>query len=153
MSYEDRTLKVSAIRNGTVIDHIPADHVFKVVSLLNLEKINNQITIGHNLESKRMGSKGIIKISNKYFEQDEMDRIALIAPNVVLNTIKDFQVAEKKKVNLPKTIIDIVKCNNPKCITNNEPMPTRFEVIDKDRITLSCHYCDIKIDKENIILK
>lgn len=153
MIIKRKELMVAALCNGTAIDHIPSDQVFKVVSLLNLEELKNPITIGNNLESKKMNSKGIIKISDKFFEKNEIDRIALIAPNVVLNIIEDYQVVEKKKVSLPQTIIGIVKCNNPKCITNNEPMLTRFEVIDKQRVTLSCYYCDIKINKENIILK
>ena len=151
---ERRTeLQVAALCNGTAIDHIPSNVVFKVVSLLELEKLNNPITIGNNLESKKMKSKGIIKISDKFFEEDVINKIALIAPHVVLNIIKDYAVVEKKQVILPQTITGIVKCNNPKCITNNEPMRTRFNVIDKDNIELRCHYCDVKIKKDEIILK
>jgi aspartate carbamoyltransferase regulatory subunit len=139
--------------NGTAIDHIPPSVVFKVVSLLELEKLENPITIGNNLESKKMESKGIIKIAEKYFEEDVINKIALIAPNVVLNIIRDYEVVEKKRVVLPKTIKGIVKCNNPKCITNNEPMTTRFKVTDCNNIELHCHYCNIKIKKEDIILK
>lgn len=146
-------LQVAALCNGTAIDHIPSSVVFKVVSLLGLEKLNNPITIGNNLESKKMNTKGIIKIADKFFEEDVINKIALIAPNVVLNIIKDYEVIEKKRVILPQTIKGIVKCNNPKCITNNEPMATHFEVIDHDKIELRCHYCDIKIKKEEIILK
>ena len=153
MSEKRKELQVAALCNGTAIDHIPSDQVFKVVSLLNLESLNNPITIGNNLESKKMGTKGIIKISGKFFEKEEIDRIALVAPNVVLNVIEDYQVIEKKKVSIPQTIIGIVKCNNPKCITNNEPMKTQFEVIDEKNVVLKCHYCNIKIEQEEIILK
>lgn len=153
MAEKIKELLVAALCNGTAIDHIPSDQVFKVVSLLNLQGLKNPITIGNNLDSKKMGTKGIIKISDKFFEKDEIDRISLIAPNVVLNTIKDYQVIEKKRISLPKVITDIVRCNNPKCITNNEPMSTRFEVLDGDQVLLRCHYCDIKIQKEDIILK
>jgi len=153
MPIKRKELQVAALCNGTAIDHIPSDHLFKVVSLLDLENLTHPITIGNNLESKKMGSKGIIKIADKFFEKDEIDRIALIAPNVVLNIIKDYQVVEKKRVNIPHLITGIVKCNNPKCITNNEPMKTRFEVIDEEKVVLKCHYCDIKIQKEEIILK
>ncbi len=153
MSEKRKELLVAALCNGTAIDHIPSDQVFKVVSLLNLEGLRNPITIGNNLESKKMGTKGIIKISDKFFEKEEIDRIALIAPNVILNTIKDYRVIEKKKVSLPQTISGTVKCNNPKCITNNEPMLTRFDVLDSNRVILHCHYCDIKIQKEEIILR
>lgn len=148
-----KELQVAALCNGTAIDHIPSDQLFKVVNLLNLDSLKNPITIGNNLESKKMGNKGIIKITNKFFEKEEIDRIALIAPNVILNIIKNYQVVEKKKVSLPKTIIGIVKCNNPKCITNNEPMKTRFDVLDNNSAILQCYYCTIKIQPDEIILK
>lgn len=153
MKEQRKELQVAALCNGTAIDHIPSNVVFKVVSLLGLEKLKNPITIGNNLESKKMKNKGIIKISEKFFEEDVINKIALIAPNVVLNIIKDYSVVEKKQVVLPQTIDGIVKCNNPKCITNNEPMTTHFDVIDSENIVLQCHYCTIKIQKEDIILK
>lgn len=153
MPSKRKELQVAALCNGTAIDHIPSDQVFKVVSLLNLEQIKNAITIGNNLESKKMGLKGIIKITDKFFAEDEINRIALIAPNAILNIIKDYSVVEKKCLTLPHTIVGIVKCTNPKCITNNEPMLTRFEVLDKKEITLKCNYCDIKILKDEIELK
>jgi len=148
-----KELQVAALENGTAIDHIPTAAVFKVVSLLQLQKLSNRITIGNNLKSAKMGSKGIIKVSNKFFKEDEINRIALVAPNVNLNIIRDYEVIEKKKVTLPDEIIEIVKCNNPKCITNNEPMKTRFEVVDKENVVLQCHYCELKIKKEEIVLK
>ena len=147
-----KELQVAALENGTAIDHIPTDAVFKVVALLQLQKLENRITIGNNLRSNKMGKKGIIKVSDKYFREDELNRIALVAPNVNLNIIKDFEVVEKKKVILPDEIVEIVKCNNPKCITNNEPMKTRFHVIDKEKVELQCHYCEMKIRKEEVVL-
>ena len=145
-------MQVAALENGTAIDHIPSDAVFKVVTLLQLQKLNNRITIGNNLKSGKMGSKGIIKVSDKFFQEDEINRIALVAPNVNLNIIRNYEVVEKKKVVLPDEIIEIVRCNNPKCITNNEPMKTRFHVIDKELVELQCHYCELKIRKEEIEL-
>ncbi|RNC63559.1 aspartate carbamoyltransferase regulatory subunit [Proteiniphilum sp. X52] len=147
-----KELQVAALENGTAIDHIPSDAVFKVVSLLQLQKLNNRITIGNNLKSNKMGSKGIIKVSDKFFREDELNRIALVAPNVNLNIIRNFEVIEKKKVVLPDEIVEIVKCNNPKCITNNEPMKTRFHVTDKEKVELQCHYCEVKIKKEEVVL-
>jgi aspartate carbamoyltransferase regulatory subunit len=147
-----KELQVAALENGTAIDHIPSDAVFKVVTLLQLQKLNNRITIGNNLKSSKMGSKGIIKVSDKFFREDEINRIALVAPNVNLNIISNFEVVEKKKVVLPDEIIEIVRCNNPKCITNNERMKTRFHVIDKELVELQCHYCELKIRKEEIEL-
>jgi aspartate carbamoyltransferase regulatory subunit len=148
-----KELQVAALKNGTAIDHIPTEELFKVVTLLQLQKLGNRITIGNNLKSNKMGVKGIIKVSDKFFREDEINRIALIAPNVNLNIIRDYEVIEKKKVTLPDEIIEIVRCNNPKCITNNEPMKTRLEVVDKERVVLQCHYCELKITKEEIELK
>ena len=135
-------LKVSAIKEGTVIDHIPALNLFKVISILGLDKIENQITFGTNLESERLGSKAIIKVTDKFFEDDEINKIALIAPHAKLNIIRDYEVVEKKVVEIPKEITGIVKCFNPKCITNNETITTRFKVVDNSPIALRCRYCE-----------
>ena len=148
-----RELQVAALENGTAIDHIPPSQLFKVAKLLGLENMDNTITIGNNFQRKKMGCKGVIKISNKFFEEDEINRIALIAPKVILNIIRDYEVVEKKTVTLPDELVGLVKCNNPKCITNNEPMPSRFEVIDKEKGTIKCRYCERKINKEDIIIK
>ena len=148
-----KELQVAALENGTAIDHIPSCQLFKVASLLGLDKMDNTITIGNNLHSNKMGSKGMIKIADKFFKEDEINRIALVAPNVMLNIIRDYEVVEKKTVVLPDELIGLVKCNNPKCITNNEPMATRFHVIDKEKGTIKCHYCDRKINKEDIVIK
>jgi aspartate carbamoyltransferase regulatory subunit len=135
-------LKVSAIKEGTVIDHIPAQYLFKVISILGLDKIENQITFGTNLESEKLGSKAIIKVSDKFFENDEINKIALIAPHAKLNIIRDYEVVDKKVVVIPKEIVGIVKCFNPKCITNNEKITTRFQVVDTSPIALRCRYCE-----------
>jgi len=134
-------LKVTAIENGTVIDHIPANALFKVVKILNLEKEHNQLTFGTNLDSKKLGKKAIIKISDRFFEDSEINKIALLAPNANLNIIKGYQVTEKRSVELPEVIKGICKCMNPKCITNAEPMFTKFTVVSKEPPALKCAYC------------
>ena len=145
-----KELQVAALRNGTVIDHIPSEHLFKVVSLLGLNFTKHQITIGNNFESKKMGTKGFIKIADKFFEGNEINKITLIAPQARLNIIKDYEIIEKQNLSLPERIRKVVKCNNPKCITNNEPMETIFDVIDKENTVLKCHYCEHKIQKNDI---
>ncbi len=145
-------LQVKAIKNGTVIDHIPPELLFKVVSLLQLDGASNRITIGNNLTSKKMNKKGIIKISDRYYEDEEISRIALIAPLAKINVIKEFEVVEKKELSPPERFTGIVKCPNPKCITNNEPMNTRFEVICKNPILLKCNYCEREIQQNDIQL-
>ncbi len=147
---DKKELKVSAIKEGTVIDHIPAKDLFKVVKILKLEDCKEQITFGTNLESKKLGRKGIIKISNKFFKQQEINKIALIAPQANLNIIKDYRVVEKMKVQLPDTIEGIVKCYNPKCITNHEDITTKFSVISRNPLQLKCHYCEKITDEQHI---
>ena len=148
-----KELQVAALENGTSIDHIPPEHLFKVAHLIGLSKMQNRITFGNNLESKKMGRKGMIKIADKFFEEDEINRIALVAPHVILNIIRDYEVVEKKNITLPDELIGIVKCNNPKCITNNEPMTTFFYVTDKEKGIIKCRYCERKINKEDIVIK
>lgn len=150
MNQKKKELQVAALENGTAIDHIPAEQLFQVVRLLGIENLDTRVTIGYNLDSKKMGKKGIIKISDKFFEEEEINRISLVAPNVNLNIIRDFEVVEKKRVTLPDELTGLVKCNNPKCITNNEPMKTHFVVIDMQKVTLKCHYCEKKIEKKDI---
>lgn len=148
-----KELAVAALENGTVIDHIPSDSLFKVVDLLGIQSIKNNVTIGYNLDSKKYGKKGIIKVANITFPETVLNRIAIIAPNAVINIIKDYEVVEKRKVELPDNIYGIVKCSNPKCITNNEPMRTHFHVIDRENMILKCHYCERTEDKDKITLK
>lgn len=153
MSEIKKELAVAALKNGTVIDHIPAQSLFKVVSLLGIENLKSSVTIGYNLDSKKLGKKGILKVADVFFEEDILNRLALLAPNVNVNIINNYKVVKKYKVTLPDDIVGIVRCNNPKCITNNEPMPTRFHVEDKDNVQLRCHYCERIIKKDEIELK
>jgi aspartate carbamoyltransferase regulatory subunit len=139
---KDKQLIVNAIKNGTVIDHIPAKHLFKVISILNLESIDSLITFGTNLESKKLGSKAIVKIADKYFLDEEINKIALVAPQAKLNIIRDYEVIEKRVVEVPDSITGIVKCVNPKCITNNEEVITKFSVVSKSDVALKCYYCE-----------
>ena len=143
---------VAAIENGTVIDHIPADKTFQVVNLLGLQDIKSPVTIGFNYTSNKVGKKGIIKVTDKFFTNDEISRLSVVAPKVVLNIIRDYDVVEKKTVDTPDELRGIVKCNNPKCITNNEPMETVFHVVDKEQGTLKCHYCDKEQDINKVEL-
>ena len=145
-----KELKVSAIENGTVIDHIPSKNVFQVVRILNLGGAEDLLLFGINLDSRKMGKKGIVKVSNIFFEPDEINKIALVAPNATLIVIRKFQVTEKKKVEVPDSVEKIVKCFNPNCITNHEQITTRFTVIDKQDLKLKCHYCEKITARDNI---
>lgn len=150
MEMHDKKLQVSAIKDGTVIDHIPANHLFKVINILNLDKVETQMTFGSNFESKRLGLKAIIKLSDVFFEDDDINKIALVAPEAKLNIIKDYKVVEKKVVVVPDSIKGIAKCMNPKCITNHEGIKTRFTVISKKDVAIKCHYCEKITDAEHI---
>ena len=131
------------MENGTVLDHIPAENVYKALDLLDLKDIESQITIGINLISKIHGRKGIIKIADKFFEDEEWNKLALIAPNATVNVIRDFKVVEKKMLKTPEEVIGIAKCKNPKCVTNHQPIKTKFATVQNgDKISLKCHYCE-----------
>lgn len=149
---EKKELEVSAIENGTVIDHIPAGVTFKVVQVLDLYDYQGAITIGNNLDSKTLGKKGIIKVSDKFFADEVINRLAVIAPNVTLNIIRDYKIVEKKYVHFPKQIVGVVKCSNPKCITNHEPVPTKMEVFDPETQSLRCVYCERVMQHADITL-
>ncbi len=149
---KDKTLSVSAIQEGTVIDHIPADQLFDVISILRLDKLKTQMTFGTNMPSKKLGRKAIIKIEGKFFEVDEINRIALVAPQAKLNIIHDYEVTEKWVVEVPDKITGIVKCVNPKCVTNNEAVTTKFVVINKDKVALKCEYCEKVTDRQHMVV-
>lgn len=149
---DKKELMVSALENGTVIDHIPADKVFDVVNMLNIQEMKTPVTIGANLESRKIGRKGIIKIADRYFTDEEVSKLSVIVPNIVLTTIHDYEVTDKRHITMPDEICNIVRCPNPKCITNHEPMHTVFSVIDKESGTLRCRYCNKEIKKEDVKL-
>lgn len=149
---KNKEMQVAAIENGTVIDHIPAEKTYQVAQLLNLKEMSTPVTIGYNLPSKKIGKKGIIKVADKFFTDEEINRLSVVAPKIVLSVIRDYEVVEKKTVETPDELRGIVKCNNPKCITNNEPMATMFNVVDKEKGTLKCHYCDKEQDINEVKL-
>jgi len=145
-----KELKVSAIKEGTVIDHIPSENLFKVISILGLDETSHQVTFGSNLESKRLGKKAIIKVAGIFFKDEEINKIALVAPEAKLNVIEDYQVVEKKLVTVPDHIYSIAKCMNPKCITNHEEMETSFDVEAKKPVELKCVYCEKITDSKHL---
>lgn len=146
----EKQLNVSAIKDGTVIDHIPTKALFKVIQILKLDEFKNMVTFGNNLDSKAMGSKAIVKIANRFFEDEEVNKIALVAPNAKLNIIRNYEVVEKRVVQIPEQVNGIVRCFNPKCITNAEKVVTKFQIINEKPIEMKCFYCE-KITNENEI--
>ncbi|MCM1349211.1 MAG: aspartate carbamoyltransferase regulatory subunit [Firmicutes bacterium] len=152
MTQNKKELAVAALKNGTVIDRVPCQALFKAVKILGIETMTNNVTIGNNLSSHKLGTKGIIKVADVEFPEQVLNRIAIIAPHAKINIIRDYEVAEKRLVTLPDEIVGIVKCGNPKCISNNEPMRSRFTVVDRDDVTLRCNYCNHSVKAADAII-
>jgi aspartate carbamoyltransferase regulatory subunit len=137
-------LKVKKIMNGTVIDHIPSGRALDILKIIRITgKEGNVVLIAMNVESRKLGKKDIIKIENRYLFKDELNLIALVAPNATINIVKNYDVIEKIKVELPEKFEGILKCHNPSCITNyeRESLSPKFLVEDKVKLTLRCFYC------------
>lgn len=148
-----RTYKVYAIKDGTVIDHIPKGKSLKVIDILGL-KDGGILTIGMNFDSAKLGQKDVLKIENKFLTPAEVNKISLVAPTATVNIIKEHQNVEKRKMEIPDVIDNnIIRCNNPKCITNSEPVSTKFYVTSKDPLVAKCHYCEREVHGEEIEIK
>ncbi|MBM3463541.1 MAG: aspartate carbamoyltransferase regulatory subunit [Armatimonadetes bacterium] len=137
----DREFRVYRIDNGTVIDHIPHWHAYKVLDLLGLRGTDSLVTVGFGLRSKQLGRKDLLKIENRELTTDEMNRIALVAPNATINLVRDGRRVDKFKVLLPDTFQGLARCSNHGCITRHEPMTPCFKTLDRHPVRLQCHYC------------
>lgn len=147
-------LRVSKIREGTVIDHIPAWNARKILSLLDTEEEDDNImSIIMNVPSEQQGRKDIIKIEDKELKPEEITRAAVFAPGATLNVIRDYDVVAKQRIELPDTIEGVLDCPNPDCITTTrEPVRTRFRVRKQDPVTLECQYCESVFDSDDLDL-
>jgi len=140
-----KDLKVTPIRNGTVIDHIECGMALKVLRIINVSGTNVQspVSVLMHVPSKKTGFKDVVKVEDRELDPKEVDKIALISPRATINIIRDFNVAEKYSVKLPPVVKGIVRCGNPNCITNrNEPVEPEFSVESQNPPTLRCIYCD-----------
>ena len=146
-------LRVSKIQNGTVIDHIDPDAVFKIVRILRIDEADDQVTVGNNLKSKYYDRKGIIKIENVFLSQDDVNKVSVISPHVTMNIIKNYEVVKKFKAKLPPTIDGIIACNNPNCVTNVEEIKTHWIVKKDDPLALFCTYCERTMHREDIEIR
>ncbi len=149
----DKELRVSKIKDGTVIDHINGGYALDVVKILGITGQEKRVmTIAINVPSKRFKVKDIVKIEGRALSPREVNRIALVAPHASINIIRDYNVVEKLEVKLPKIIEGIVKCTNPTCISNSdEPVATKFYVKNEEPLTLKCHYCGDILEKADIL--
>jgi aspartate carbamoyltransferase regulatory subunit len=146
-------LRVSKIRDGTVIDHIREGYALDVIKILGITgKEKRIITIAINVPSKRFGVKDIIKIEGRALNTQEVNRIALVAPHASINIVQNYKVVKKLEVRLPKTIEGIVKCINPCCISNSiEPIAPKFFVKGEELLLLKCYYCGFILEQNDVL--
>ncbi|MBU0598146.1 aspartate carbamoyltransferase regulatory subunit [Patescibacteria group bacterium] len=138
-----RAYKVYAIKDGTVIDHIPDGQGMGIIDLLNLRQWNRTVTLGIGFHSKKHGKKDVIKIEDKELTPAEVNKIAIVAPTATMNIIRNHKIVKKFNVELPETLEGIVKCPNPACVTNHDPVATtRFFKENGKKIELRCAYCE-----------
>jgi len=146
-----KELKVKPIRNGTVIDHITANKALNVLKILGLPSKEAAVTIAMNVKSSQMGNKDIVKVEGRELESREVDKIALIAPKATINIVRDYEIVGKGKVTLSNQVKGILKCPNPNCITNtNEPVTSKFSVMDIGPLMLRCYYCERIMNNQDI---
>lgn len=145
-----KELRVNAIKNGTVIDHIPPSQLFRIMHLLEPEEHRSEILIGNNLKSRKLGKKGVIKLSNIILTSAAIDKVALLAHGATIVTIKNYEVSAKQPISMPREVVNIVECFNPNCITNAESATTRFIVLRRKPLRLQCHYCEKAMDEHQL---
>ena len=144
-------MKVEAIKNGTVIDHITANKSLHVLKILGLPHEDMNVTVAMNVSSQDVGRKDVVKIENRELDSSEVDQIALLAPKATINIIRDYDVVAKDKVSFMEELRSVIKCTNSNCITNaEEPVESRFHLIKTSPMLLRCHYCERLINAEEI---
>ncbi|MFQ6065533.1 MAG: aspartate carbamoyltransferase regulatory subunit [Candidatus Bathyarchaeia archaeon] len=148
-----KTLRVSKIKEGTVIDHIAGGHALDVIKILGITgRSEGAVTVAMNVPSKRLGMKDMVKVEGRELNSKEVDKIALLAPHATINIIRNYKVAEKERVKLPKVIRGIIRCANPACISNSkEPVQPTFYVEKEDPLRLRCHYCGYIMEKQDVL--
>ncbi|RZR42613.1 aspartate carbamoyltransferase regulatory subunit [Vibrio vulnificus] len=146
---KETKLQVEAIKNGTVIDHIPAQIGIKVLKLFDMHNSSQRVTIGLNLPSSALGNKDLLKIENVFINEEQASKLALYAPHATVNQIEDYQVVKKLALELPEFVSDVFECPNSNCITHNEPVATNFRVFEKKGdVRLKCKYCEKVFSRE-----
>ena len=147
-----KEIVVPAIKEGTVIDHIPSRDTFRIMRLLNPQEYQHTITIALNLHSNKIGKKGVIKISNRILTESEVNKVAILAPEATVSIIKNYEVQDKINVKLPEEVYNIVKCSNPNCVTNMQPVKTRFTLLEENPLKIRCWYCERSMGRDDIAL-
>lgn len=148
---ETPKLSVEAIEKGTVIDHIPAGKGLIILRQFKLLHYGSAVTVGFNLPSKTQGSKDIIKITGVWLDDNAANRLALFAPEAVVNTIDHFKVINKRRLTLPDEIAEVFRCPNTNCASHGEPVKSRFYVRKQSSQTkLKCHYCEKTFSRDSV---
>ena len=152
VNLSETTLRVSKIRDGTVIDHITAGNALEVLKILGItDHVKSVVTVGMNVPSKTLILKDMVKIEGRELKSEEVDKIALLAPHASINIIRNYKVVDKQLVRLPKLIRETVKCANPACISNSkEPVKSTFYVDNEEPLRLRCHYCGYVMERQDI---
>jgi aspartate carbamoyltransferase regulatory subunit len=143
-----KELKVTPIRNGTVIDHITVGMALQVVHILGIadRRTSSTVSVLMHVPSAAQGWKDVVKIEDRELEPKEVDKISLIAPRATINIIRNFNVEAKHRVSLPEEVVGILRCENLNCISNSsEPIESRFRVIRRDPLLLRCGYCEREV--------
>lgn len=137
----DHELRVSKIRNGTVIDHVRNGQALNVLAILGIDgSKGEEVSVGMNVPSDRLARKDIVKIESRELSQGEVDVLSLIAPDATINIVRDYDVVEKHRVERPPTVSGVLTCPNAGCITNaEEPVESQFDVLDD---AIRCSYCE-----------
>lgn len=148
-----KTLRVSKIKSGTVIDHITSGHALDVIKILGITgRTGGVVTVAMNIPSKKLGGKDMVKVEGRELKSDEVDKIALLAPHATINIVRDYKAVEKQRVKLPSVIRGIVKCANPACVSNSdEPIQSTFYVEREEPLRLKCHYCGYIMEKKDVL--
>ena len=159
MTADEKAMRrVTAIRNGTVIDHITGGRVLQALQVFGIDgSQSNPISLVMNVPSRKFGTKDILKIEDRELTQEDLDRLALIAPNASVSIIRNHVVAEKRVIQLGEEVTNVARCVYSNCITaaDREPLPHRLSVISTKPLTLRCHYClrfqDLDLVVENLL--
>lgn len=149
-----KTLSVSAIQNGTVVDHITTDQTLRIMRMLRLLDKRHMVTVGFNLPSQRMKYKDLIKIENHELTAEEANQITVFAPEATINIIKDYEVVKKFTTQLPESIKSIFICPNSNCISHSEAVESHFHIRENGKVMqLACHYCEKSFERNQVKVK
>ena len=140
-------MNIDSIQNGVVLDHIQAGKSMDIYKYLHLDELDCSVAIIKNARSEHMGRKDIIKIDSPM--DVDLDVLGYIDSNITVNIIRDGKLVEKKHLELPKKLVNIIHCKNPRCITVAESqLDAVFVLSDAEKHTYRCAYCDTAIDKK-----